>query len=95
MNKLEVAREIINSVDKEMIELFKKRMEAAKMVAEYKKEVGMPILDQAREDALKKKNLALLNDKDLEQYYLTFLEGVLTASKDYQKDLIKWKDMLY
>lgn len=95
MSKLDVAREIINSVDKEMIELFKKRMEAAKMVAEHKKEVGMPILDQAREDALKEKNLALLNDKDLEQYYLTFLEGVLTASKDYQKDLIKWKDMLY
>lgn len=95
MSKLDVAREIINSVDKEMIELFKKRMEAAKMVAEHKKEVGMPILDQAREDALKEKNLALLNDKDLEQYYLTFLEGVLNASKDYQKDLIKWKDMLY
>lgn len=89
MSKLDVARKIINSVDKEMIELFKKRMEAAKMVAEHKKEVGMPILDQAREDALKEKNLALLNDKDLEQYYLTFLEGVLTASKDYQKDLIK------
>lgn len=89
MSKLDIAREIINSVDKEMIELFKKRMEAAKMVAEHKKEVGMPILDQAREDALKEKNLALLNDKDLEQYYLTFLDGVLTASKDYQKDLIK------
>lgn len=89
MSKLDTAREIINSVDKEMIELFKKRMEAAKMVAEHKKEVGMPILDQAREDALKEKNLALLNDKDLEQYYLTFLEGVLNASKDYQKDLIK------
>ena len=27
--------------------------------------------------------------KELEQYYLTFLEGVLTASKNYQKDLIK------
>lgn len=94
MSKLDIAREIINSVDKEMIELFKKRMEAAKMVAEHKKEVGMPILDQAREDALKEKNLALLNDKDLEQYYLTFLDGVLTASKDYQKDLIKWRNML-
>ncbi len=89
MSKLDNAREIINSVDKEMIELFKKRMEAAKMVAAHKKEVGMPILDQAREVALKEKNLALLNDKSLEQYYLTFLEGVLTASKDYQKDLIK------
>ena len=38
MNKLEEARLIINSVDKEMIELFKKRMNAAKMVALYKNE---------------------------------------------------------
>lgn len=87
--KLEIAREIINDVDKEMILLFKKRMEAAKLVAEHKKENNMAILDQKREDLLKEKNLSLLADKDLEQYYLTFLEGVLTASKDYQKDLIK------
>ena len=32
--KLELAREIINDVDAKMIELFIKRMEAAKMVAE-------------------------------------------------------------
>ena len=36
MNKLEIAREIINKVDKEMSELFEERMKAAKMVAEYK-----------------------------------------------------------
>lgn len=89
MSKLDIAREIISSVDKEMIELFKKRMEAARMVAEHKKEVGMPILDTTRENVIKESNLALLNDKELEKYYLTFLEGVLTASKDYQKDLIK------
>ena len=64
-------------------------MDAAKLVAEHKKENNMPILDQKREDLLKEKNLSLLNDNSLEQYYLTFLEGVLTASKDYQKDLIK------
>ena len=28
-------------------------------------------------------------ETELEKYYLTFLEGMLTASKDYQKDLIK------
>ena len=87
--KLEIAREIINEVDKEMIALFIKRMEAAKLVAEYKKENNMPILDSKREELLKEKNLGILDNKDLEQYYLTFLEGMLTASKDYQKELIK------
>ena len=88
MNKLEEARLIINEVDLEMIELFKKRMKASKMVAEHKKENNLPVLDKAREEALIAKNVSYLNDKELEKYYLTFLEGVLTASKDYQKDLI-------
>lgn len=89
MNKLEIAREIINEVDKEMITLFIKRMEAAKMVAEYKKENKLPVLDSKREELLINKNISLLDNKELEEYYLTFLEGVLTASKNYQKDLIK------
>ena len=88
MNKLEQARLIINEVDLKMIELFKERMKAAEMVAEYKKENNLPVLDKAREEALINKNVSYLNDKELEKYYLTFLEGVLTASKNYQKDLI-------
>ena len=90
MNKLEEARLIINEVDSKMVELFKERMKAAKMVAEYKKENNLPVLDKAREEALINKNLGLLNDTKLEKYYLTFLEGMLIASKDYQKDLMKW-----
>ena len=86
--KLDIAREIINDVDIQMIELFKKRMEAAKMVAEYKKENNKPIYDKEREEALINRNIKVLNNEELEQYYNTFLEGVLTASKDYQKDLI-------
>lgn len=89
MNKLEEARLIINEVDSKMVELFKERMKVAKMVAEYKKENNLPVLDKAREEALINKNLGLLNDQELEKYYLTFLEGMLTASKDYQKDLMK------
>ena len=86
--KLDIAREIINDVDIQMIELFKKRMEAAKMVAEYKKENNKPIYDKEREEALINRNIKVLNNEELEQYYKTFLEGVLTASKDYQQDLI-------
>ena len=50
MNKLEEARLIINEVDSKMVELFKERMKAAKMVAEYKKERGLPVFDASRED---------------------------------------------
>ena len=87
MNKLENAREIINTCDKELIEIFKKRMAAAKMVAEYKKENNLPILDQKREDAIIEKNVKLLNDESLEDYYLEFFKSMLKVSKDYQKKL--------
>ncbi|MBO5711443.1 MAG: chorismate mutase, partial [Acholeplasmatales bacterium] len=88
-NKLGEAREIINDVDSKMLELFKKRMDASRMVAEYKKQNNLPILDSKREEELIKKNLDALNNKELEQYYLTFINGLLDASKAYQKDLNK------
>ena len=37
MTELEIARQTINEVDKAMAELFVKRMNAAKVVAEYKR----------------------------------------------------------
>ena len=49
-NKLEEARNSINAIDAQMAELFVKRMRAAEVVYEYKKEFGLPILDQKRED---------------------------------------------
>lgn len=88
MSKLDDARNIINNVDLEMIELFKKRMNAAKMVAEYKSEFNMPIFDEARESAIIEKNKNNLNDKELEKYYLEWFNTMLKVSKDYQKDLI-------
>ena len=36
---------------------------------------------------MKEKNIELLSSKSLEKYYLTFLEGCLKASRDYQEDL--------
>ena len=88
-NKLEEARKIINEIDKEMISLYIKRMQAVRMVAEYKLENGLPVLDSSRESVLKAKNLVELDDKELEKYYLEFFEGVLESSKDFQKELIE------
>jgi len=59
-SKLEEARQIINEVDAQMAELFVKRMKAAELVYEHKREFGLPILDQARENAVIEKNTALI-----------------------------------
>ena len=62
-DKLNEARKIINSVDSQMAELFVQRMKAAEMVSEYKKEFGLPILDQKREVAVIEKNSAMIEDE--------------------------------
>lgn len=92
-NNLEIARDKINVIDAKMIELFKERMKASKMVALYKRENNLDVFDSKREGQIIDKNLNILNDKELEKYYLIFFEGVLKASKDYQKELIKWRNM--
>ena len=83
-NKLEEARRIINEVDSKMAELFVKRMRAAEMVYEHKKEFGLPILDPKREDAVIESNSALVEDEVLKGYYIDYLKHVMSVSRAYQ-----------
>ena len=83
-NKLEEAREIINEVDSKMAELFVKRMKAAELVYEHKKEYGLPILDKKREDAVIEKNSAFIEDESLKGYYIDYLKHLMSISRAYQ-----------
>ena len=83
-NKLEEARKIINQVDSQMAKLFVERMRAAEMVYEHKKEVGLPILDQQREDALIEQNSALIEDDALKGYYIDYIKNMMSISRAYQ-----------
>lgn len=83
-SKLEDARKIINEVDSQMAALFVKRMRAAEMVYEHKKEFGLPILDQSREDAVIAKNSALIKDDVLKGYYIDYLKHLMSVSRAYQ-----------
>ena len=83
-NKLEQARKIINEVDAEMAQLFVKRMRAAEMVYAHKKEFGLPILDQKREDAVIEANTALIEDDALKGYYIDYLRHMMSVSRAYQ-----------
>lgn len=83
-NKLEEARKIINEVDSKMAELFVQRMRAAEMVYAHKKEFGLPILDQKREDFIIEKNAALVEDKVIKEYYIDYLKNLMSISRAYQ-----------
>lgn len=87
MDQLQKAREIINEVDTEIARLFCKRMEAAEMVAAYKKERGLAIYDAERERSLIERNAALIENEVYREYYVNFQKQVMQLSRDYQKRL--------
>ena len=74
-NSLDRARQEINKIDAEMAELFAKRMQAVKAIAEYKAENSIPVLDVAREAEVIEKNSNLLKNDEIKDYYLRFLKS--------------------
>jgi len=83
-SKLDEARAIINEVDSQMAELFIKRMRAAELVFEHKKEFGLPIYDPKRENAVIEKNSAMVEDEIIKGYYIDFIKNLMSVSKAYQ-----------
>ena len=95
MTDLEKARQIINSVDKEMSQLFEKRMNAAKLVAKYKKEHGLPVEDLTREEDIIQKNAELIENEDYRSYYVNFLRSNIELSKQLQHRLLDGMRVAY
>jgi len=80
---LEEIRGQIDQIDRQMVDLFKARMEAAAQVAEYKLEKGLPVLDAGRERAL----LGKIGDQageELADYAQSMYRTILAASRSYQ-----------
>ena len=90
-NKLDAARKIINEVDKEMAELFCRRMEASRLVAEYKQERGLPVLDPIREEEVIRKNSEYVAnaDEDVRGCYVNFLRETMAVSRHYQSKILE------
>lgn len=95
MTELEEARLQINSIDTEMAALFEKRMKAAAAVADYKKKNGMQIFDSVREKEILQKNVKLIQNEELQPYYLQYLQDVMNISKRYQHKLLEGTRVAY
>ena len=64
-------------------------MKAAEAVAEYKKERGLAILDEARENEVIVRNSAFVEEDGIREYYVSFLRNTMAVSRAYQSRLME------
>ena len=95
MTELEQARKIINSTDEEMARLFQQRMDAVRMVANHKKQHGLPIEDAAREEQLIERNSSFIDEEEYRSYYVEFLRSTIETSKKFQRRLLDGMRVAY
>jgi monofunctional chorismate mutase len=80
-------REEIDTIDKELVALFLRRMECSSRVAEYKREHSLPILDEAREKDLLDR-IAALSGEEFAEYSKELYATILKISRDHQKKFL-------
>lgn len=80
---LEELRNDINEVDNEIVALFKKRLNIAASVADYKRQHSLPVLDAARERALLER-VSELAGEEFDTYARVLYNTMMEVSRSYQ-----------
>ncbi len=76
----------INEIDKEIIELFRKRMNLIENLSYYKNSVSAPIEEKEREFEKMRQACKQLGSP-YEKYSHFFMAGLFESSKAFQRDL--------
>lgn len=88
MSKLDVLRGNIDEIDHQIVHLFERRMAVTRAVGEYKQEIGMPVLDAARERDVIAKKLNMLTNKELQADVVLLYETIMGISRRQQRNLV-------
>ncbi len=92
--ELQELRNQIDEIDRELVELFMRRMNVSAEVAEYKRRTGMNVLDASRERALLSK-VSDLAGEEFEEYTRTLYGTILELSRSYQHKRLGDTSKLY
>ena len=95
MKDLKDIRLEINDIDSQMRDLFSRRMDLVKEVAEYKKSLGLQILDAEREQQVINNNVEKLDNNEIKPYYVDFLKYSMLVSRNYQRKIIEGMKVSY
>ena len=88
MEDLQSLRGQIDQIDRQMVELFRQRMDVTRRVGLYKAEHGLPVLDQERERQilLEKGELA---GEELRPAVTTLFQTIMALSRRQQRDMLR------
>ena len=92
--ELQDLRQQIDEIDRELVDLFIKRMNCSADVAEYKRQHGMRVLDPSRERALLEK-ISERSGEDFEVYSRILYSTILDLSRSYQYKRLGIESPLY
>ncbi len=82
-------RKKINKVDEKIASAFEERMHLVKEVINYKMEHNLQIYDEKRELEVLNKNISLIKDDELKEYFKEFLIDMMNVSKKYQQEILE------
>lgn len=91
---LDAMREEINQIDREMVGLFRRRMELSKAIGAYKQERRLPVQDPARERELLGR-VAEQAGEELSEYAQSVYQTILAVSRSYQNAMSSRRSGLY
>ena len=86
MDELKKYRNEIDEIDKQITELFEKRMDVTKKIAKCKKEQNINILNANREEEVIQKNLSYLKNTEYRFVLEGFFRNLMNLSKLVQKE---------
>lgn len=86
MKDLNEIRKEINEIDAQLVELFTRRMNCAKEVAEYKKANDIPILNEEREKEIL--NRVYTQGGEYGSYTRQLFADIMEMSKNLQHNMI-------
>ena len=87
MDDLQSLRRDIDAIDRQLVELFKQRMDVTHRVGEYKRANSIPVLDQERERQVLQ-NKGELAGEELRPAVITLFQTVMALSRRRQRDLM-------
>ena len=89
--ELELLRQSVRKIDKDLAELFQKRLELSKGIAEYKLKAHKPIYDAEREAKNIEELSELLEDMSQRPDFIRWYQLLMDISKKVQEKLIRGK----
>ncbi len=88
MSQLEEYRDQIDAVDRELVALFRRRMDITAKVGQYKLERQMPVLDAARERRVVEARTAMVEEAALKADVAELYASIMAISRRQQRRLV-------